>query len=314
MKPLVSIIIPTYNRAHLIGETLDSVIAQTYTNWECIVVDDGSTDNTKEVLAEYCKKDARFQFHNRPANRQKGGNAARNYGFEVSKGEYINWLDSDDLLTANKLEVQVNALIKSKRKVCVSNGQFFLKKPKDIPKVLWSHKLVEKDIIDSLISQKTRWQTGAVLWSRQVINYQNWNEELKGAQEWLFHILMAIKLPSSDFYFMNDVVLFIRSSNTSITRHTSKTKRFKAYLYARILLLNKLKTNHNNLFLKYYRVTYLICIKYFKHLIKRNHFKLIIAFSILISRVSLVQFFKFYFGLIIYRLTNRDYFLKRIVK
>ena len=61
--PLVSIIIPAYNRAHLIGETLDSVLAQTYINWECIVIDDGSNDNTSELLAEYCKKDNRFQYH-----------------------------------------------------------------------------------------------------------------------------------------------------------------------------------------------------------------------------------------------------------
>ena len=58
--PLVSIIIPTYNRAHLIGETLDSVLVQTYTHWECIVVDDGSTDGTDALLATYCKKDSRF--------------------------------------------------------------------------------------------------------------------------------------------------------------------------------------------------------------------------------------------------------------
>ena len=79
MKPLVSIIIPTYNRAHLIAETLDSIIAQTYTNWECIVVDDGSTDPTDELMETYCKKDSRFQYYHRPKNRPKGANACRNY-------------------------------------------------------------------------------------------------------------------------------------------------------------------------------------------------------------------------------------------
>ncbi|WP_372938266.1 glycosyltransferase family 2 protein, partial [Seonamhaeicola sp.] len=88
-QPLVSIIIPTYNRAHLIGETLDSVLAQTYTHWECIVVDDGSSDHTSQVVATYCKNDARFQYHQRPLDRPKGANACRNYGFELSKGEYI---------------------------------------------------------------------------------------------------------------------------------------------------------------------------------------------------------------------------------
>ena len=72
MIPLVSIIIPTYNRAHVIGETLDSVLLQTYCNWECIVVDDGSSDNTSEILDNYCKKDTRFQYYIRPTNRKKG--------------------------------------------------------------------------------------------------------------------------------------------------------------------------------------------------------------------------------------------------
>src|SRR5690554_6998972 len=109
-NPLVSIIIPTYNRAHLIGETLDSVLAQTYQNWECIVVDDGSTDNTDEVMAEYMAKDSRFQYHHRPEDRLPGGNAARNYGFEVSKGEYIQWFDSDDIMLQNFILDKVKVL------------------------------------------------------------------------------------------------------------------------------------------------------------------------------------------------------------
>ncbi|GGE10691.1 glycosyltransferase family 2 protein [Psychroflexus salis] len=110
-QPLVSIIIPTYNRAHLIGETLDSVLAQTYPNWECIIVDDGSKDNTDEVVGEYVRKDARFKYYHRPDEHLPGGNGARNYGFKMSQGEYVNWLDSDDLFSENKIEEQLKLII-----------------------------------------------------------------------------------------------------------------------------------------------------------------------------------------------------------
>ncbi len=97
-QPLVSIIIPTFNRAHLLGETLDSVLAQTYPNWECLVVDDGSTDGTAELLNHYIAKDSRFQYHKRPETHLPGGNGARNYGFQVSNGEYVQWFDDDDVM------------------------------------------------------------------------------------------------------------------------------------------------------------------------------------------------------------------------
>src|SRR5690606_11844101 len=106
-QPLVSIIIPTYNRAHLISETLDSVLAQTYTNWECIVVDDGSTDATEALLHGYMEKDSRFQYHKRPDRHLPGGNGARNYGFELSQGEYIQWFDSDDVMLPGFLDKKV---------------------------------------------------------------------------------------------------------------------------------------------------------------------------------------------------------------
>ncbi|TVZ53387.1 glycosyltransferase family 2 protein [Dokdonia sp. Hel_I_53] len=110
IEPLVSIIIPSYNRATLIGETLDSVLNQTYTNWECIVVDDGSTDHTIEIVRAFAKSDKRFKILERPKNRVKGANACRNFGYENSKGDYINWLDSDDLFSPNKLKEQIKIL------------------------------------------------------------------------------------------------------------------------------------------------------------------------------------------------------------
>lgn len=107
---LVSIIIPTYNRAALIAETLDSIIRQTYDNWECIIVDDGSSDDTEALVGKYQLRDKRIKYANRPSTLKKGANACRNYGLSLSEGEYVNWFDSDDLMLPKKLELQVDML------------------------------------------------------------------------------------------------------------------------------------------------------------------------------------------------------------
>lgn len=109
-NPLVSIIIPTFNRSHLLGNTLDSVIAQTYTNWECIIVDDGSNDDIEEIINLYYKKDHRIKFYKRPQTKKKGASSCRNFGLEKSNGYYIQFLDSDDLISEEKLVNQVKLL------------------------------------------------------------------------------------------------------------------------------------------------------------------------------------------------------------
>lgn len=107
MTPLVSIIIPTYNRADLIGETLDSVLNQTYINWECIIIDDGSTDHSLVVIQKYSNIDSRFKYLSRPNYKKKGPSACRNYGIEKAKGEFVIFLDSDDLLAKTCLEYRI---------------------------------------------------------------------------------------------------------------------------------------------------------------------------------------------------------------
>lgn len=101
---LVSIIIPCYNYGWLLAETLDSVLAQSHTAWECIVIDDGSSDNTREVANRFVAADSRFRY----VHQENGGmSAARNHGLRLATGVYTQFLDADDLLTPRKLQSQV---------------------------------------------------------------------------------------------------------------------------------------------------------------------------------------------------------------
>lgn len=103
-EPLVSIIIPCYNQAAYLPETLESILSQTYQNWECIIVNDGSPDNTADIAQNYCKIDSRFNY----VYKQNGGlSSARNFGIINSRGNYLQFLDSDDLLTSSKIETQL---------------------------------------------------------------------------------------------------------------------------------------------------------------------------------------------------------------
>lgn len=103
---MVSVIIPTFNRENLIKETLNSLLTQSYQNWEAIVIDDGSNDNTCITIEEYSEFDVRVKLVVR--NREpKGASTCRNIGIECSKGDYLIFLDSDDILAEECLEKRV---------------------------------------------------------------------------------------------------------------------------------------------------------------------------------------------------------------
>lgn len=105
---MISIVIPTYNRVHIIASTLDSVFAQTHPDWECLIVDDYSTDNTKEVVQQYVERDSRFVYV--VNNRTKGAQGARNTGILAAKGEWICLFDSDDVMCPDYIETMQQAI------------------------------------------------------------------------------------------------------------------------------------------------------------------------------------------------------------
>ena len=105
MSPKVSVIIPTYNRSDLLPRAINSVLNQTYQDFELIIVDDGSTDNTEEVIKEFQEQDKRIKYIKHDKN--KGGSAARNTGIKAARAEYIAFQDSDDEWLPEKLEKQM---------------------------------------------------------------------------------------------------------------------------------------------------------------------------------------------------------------
>jgi glycosyltransferase involved in cell wall biosynthesis len=103
-NPLISVIIPSYNYALYLPECVASVMKQTYSNWECIIIDDGSTDTTKQVGEQLSKSDKRIQYF---FQENSGPTVARNLGVSKAKGEFIQFIDADDLIEHQKLEKQV---------------------------------------------------------------------------------------------------------------------------------------------------------------------------------------------------------------
>ena len=129
LQPLISVVIPAYNAEQFLDETLESVLSQTYENWECIIVNDGSMDNTESVAKKWCEKDSRFRL----INKENGGlSSARNWGIKESKAEYIAFLDADDILTSDSLEVRINVLIEQNVDLVATKLQHFTDK---LPKV-----------------------------------------------------------------------------------------------------------------------------------------------------------------------------------
>lgn len=247
-EPLVSIIIPTFNRADLILETLESIQNQTYQNWECIVVDDGSSDNTEEILGNLIEKDPRFKYFNRPDNREKGANACRNIGFEQSEGEFINWFDSDDLMLPEKLTSQIDRLQDSEHPFTVCQTNVF---EGDTNNILGLRKeaIFSTDFFNDFITNKIKWLTQAPMLRRDFVVQNNlkFDETLSKAQERDFFVKVLDKVQSYD-HDSRVYVLFRKHKNSiSYGKVTAQKCRSTFKVNHNILVSYRQKLNSDSI-------------------------------------------------------------------
>lgn len=208
-KPLVSIIIPSFNRQNLIGETLDSVLAQTYQNWECIVVDDGSTDNTIEVVDFYASRDSRIKCYQRDRE-PKGGSVCRNIGLNISEGEYIIFLDSDDLLHNTCLESRIYKfnLYPTKDFLIFQSKDFYVKIGDN--NTIWNIDKEEEDLIRFLRFDIV-WSISGPIWKKDALMKINgFTDYLRSWQDWEIHVRALSNGLSYKKFFNENPDVYIR--------------------------------------------------------------------------------------------------------
>lgn len=314
-SPLVSIIIPTFNRAHLIAETLDSVLAQTYTNWECIIVDDGSTDNTSLVVNSYVAKEPRFKFYHRPPQHLPGGNGARNFGFKMSKGDFIVFFDSDDIMSSENLRLNMYNLLASEAQCSVSNISIFRGEINDVYFKIFNNSTSDNILEDYLIG-KINLGTPSMFWEKEAISDKLFNEHLFRAQELDFHFRI-LKNRNLKFAFINDFLVSVRRHEASLTTNYihNDFKSIQSELFVRREIIKYANEFLKNEFSRK-KVFQLYAITFIKLYRNFNIIKIFIELLKLISIYKIKPKF-FYWNLktvvliILFKLTRRDYVLKK---
>ncbi len=232
--PKVTIILATFNRAHFIIETLVSIQNQTYQNWECIIVDDHSADNTKEVIEEFIQKDKRFTYYLKTKNYKKGLSGTRNQGLDIAaskNAEYIQLFDDDDIMHPQKLELQIEPFLKNNqldltislyRKFdTVEMIDFNLETSND-----YSYNINSSNLFEDFFFHKTSINSPGPLWKYASIKNYRFDESLFYAEEKDFYLRIFL-MEKINYQPINYVLFWYRKHNKAITSNLYENQNIK---------------------------------------------------------------------------------------
>lgn len=230
MKSLVSVIIPSYNSSSVILETINSALNQTYKNFEIIVVDDGSLDDTEKIVKNI--KDDRIQYHRQ--NHKGCPAAARNTGIRRAKGEYIAFLDSDDIWLPDKMSKQLSILKDRKDILAVASNLFRF--PKEQVKGLFAFRngklllFSDKVISFKYMLKKSIVCNSSVILRRELfdeIGYLDERMELKAVEDYDY-LLRILDYKDHSVFVLKDVLVGYRLHNNAISLlDTVKDQNYK---------------------------------------------------------------------------------------
>lgn len=198
-EPLVSVIIPAFNASETIISCLNSVILQTYSNIEIIIIDDGSTDNTLDIVKEY-KEIENITNLQIVSQINSGPSAARNLGIKMATGEFIAFLDSDDTWTLNKIEKQIQVFQSKKNAILVGT----------LTKYITSKKLIEQISFKKLL-RKNYFSTPTVICKSDVLKEFQFNHKQKYSEDYRLWLQIAEKYHC---FILNEALVNLYSKRT----------------------------------------------------------------------------------------------------
>jgi len=224
--PLVSVIVSAYNYGHFIGQTLESLQAQTYQYWECVVVDDGSTDDTAQVVARYTEKDSRIKYM---WQKNRGPSAARNNGLMKTSGQFVQFLDADDLIESEKFERQVEYLEQyTEVDIVYGNMRYFdFENMNKRRYTMWGEDKpwmpetsgTGKEILTALI-HKNILVINSPLIRRSVIDEVGlFDKTLKGPEDWDYWLRCAAQGKYFQYQELKGTLALVRSHSSSISKN-----------------------------------------------------------------------------------------------
>lgn len=230
VQPLVSVIIPCYNYAKFLPFTLQSVLKQTYGNWECIIVNDGSVDDTEAAAMQHVNADKRFVYLYQP---NAGLAAARNTGISKANGKYIQLLDADDLINERKLELQVNYMeMHQSVDIVYGNALFFRSdNPETYLTVKKEGETSNNDFkisgkgekIINRIARDNFIEVSAPLFKKTVIDKVGlFNEEYRSYEDWLFWFKCAVAGMEFAYQPIVGTETYIRFGHTSLLTNNKR--------------------------------------------------------------------------------------------
>lgn len=257
----VSIITPTFNCGKFIQETYDSILRQTYTDWEWVIVDDGSSDHTTELLKKWQHNEPRIKFIQRDEE-PRGAAACRNLAVKECRGDYLIFLDGDDILSSACLNQRIGQMLAHPEMDFIVFQMLLFKNRPDDLRLLWN--LPDgRDDLDRAIRLNPLMAGSSTIWKKQrFINIGMWDVKLLMNQDIELHVRALSRGMRYDYRLQLPPDLYVRNTPTSISREKKKSpeKQYsRVYYFGRILhhlqehqLENKYAEAIRWLFLKLY--------------------------------------------------------------